>query len=80
LQEDAQVQTETTYADERIALSSGIRVIVVRERKVIAVGMLECNDEESDKREPGEESGEVLLNGGHDNGEENEEAIPFAAV
>ena len=80
LQEDAQVQTETTYADERIALSSGIRVIAVRERKVIAVDMLESNDEESDKREPGEESGEVLLNGGHDNGEENEEAIPFAAV
>ena len=81
LQEDAQVQTETRYADEKIALSSGIRVIVVRERKVIAVNMLECNsDEESDKKAPGEESGEALVNGGHDNGEENKEAIPFAAV
>ena len=77
LQEDAQVQTETTFADEKIALSSGIRVIAVRERKAgeVSVNMLDEKDEKL-----GEEAGEVILNVGHGNGEEGEDAIPFAAV
>ena len=77
MQEDAQVQTETNYADEKIALSSGVRVIVVRERKAseVSVNMLDEKDEKL-----GEEAGEVILNVGHGNGEEGEDAIPFAAV
>ena len=40
VQEDAESQTETVFADEKIALGSGIRVIAVRERRVSAAVLL----------------------------------------
>ena len=40
VQEDAESQTETVFADEKIALGSGIRVIAVRERRVSAADLL----------------------------------------
>ena len=80
--EDAHVQTETHYADEKIALRSGVRVIVVRERKASEVSV----DTPGGKKEKllvGEEAGEVILNVGHGHGHGNVEEntdIPFAAV
>jgi hypothetical protein len=40
VQGDAETQTETVFADEKIALGSGIRVIAVRERRVSAAELL----------------------------------------
>ena len=40
VQKDAESQTETVFADEKIALGSGIRVIAVRERRVSAADLL----------------------------------------
>mmetsp|Transcript_8635 Transcript_8635/g.24233 ORF Transcript_8635/g.24233 Transcript_8635/m.24233 type:complete len:434 (-) Transcript_8635:977-2278(-) len=77
-QEDAEIQTEAAFADEKIALGSGIGVIVVRERRVDATVLLLDGKVGLDKS-PEEGSGEVGLGagGGHD---DDEEVIPFAAV
>ena len=40
VQEGAETQTEAVFADEKIALGSGIRVIAVRERRVSAAELL----------------------------------------
>ena len=40
MQEGAETQTEAVFADEKIALGSGIRVIAVRERRVSAAEWL----------------------------------------
>lgn len=72
-QEHTGAQTETTFADEKIALGSGIRVIVVRERKVNAVDLLDGKEDSC------EGNGEVAAAGG--GGRTDDEAIiPSAAV